>query len=118
MAVTAILTPGALAVADYPTAKTPVLGGEKEVYLTTKPSTLLGTALLTADGVIQYKYVALPTVGTPGPIVIAAIGGGLLQLAVDTITYGGLTASFTPVAWSSNTSFSFPVGRSVEMTGT
>lgn len=118
MSVSAVLTPAAIAEAEYSTAKTPVLGAEKDVYLTTSASRLLGTAFLTADGVIQYTYVGLPTAGTPGPIVVAATGAGILQLAADTITYGGLTGSFTPVAWSSNQTFDFPVGRAVELTGT
>jgi hypothetical protein len=117
MAVEINLTPTAIAATDYPTANTPTLGGEIEVRLTTKPSYLLGVASLTADGVLSYKYVATPT-ANPGPILAVSIGGGVFQNAAETITYGGLSGSFTPVVWSSNQTFSFPVGRAVELTGT
>jgi len=111
------LTPTAISSDDYQTAKTPPLGGEKQVYLTTKPSRLLGTALLTADGVIRYTFVAVPTVGTPGPILAVALSAGIKQEAADTITFAGLTGSFSPVTWTSNQSFDFPVCRAVELIG-
>jgi hypothetical protein len=119
MPVTINLTPAAIAVADYPTAQTPALGGEMEVYLSAKPSYLLGTAQLTADGVLQYKYVGVPSSNTtPGPIVMTAIGGGVIQNAAETVTYAGLSGTFSPVVWSSNQTYTFPVGRAVELTGT
>lgn len=118
MAVEIDLTPTTIDSADYPTAQTPLLGGELKVYLTTEPTRILGTGLLTADGVISWKYVLPPSANPPGPIAVVAIGGGVQQVAADTITYAGLTGSFTPVGWSSNTTFDFPVGRAVELTGT
>jgi len=118
MPVAVDLTPSAVDAADYPVAQTPRLGGEILVYLSSSPSRILGTGLLTADGVISWTHLLTPSDGTPGPIVVVATGGGVLQVAADTITYAGLTASFSPVAWSSISTFDFPVGRGVEMTGT
>lgn len=117
MPVSRVLTPTTLASTDYSTAQNPVLGGEALVYLSTSPSRLLGTAQLTSDGVISYKYVGLPAV-SQGPIVAIAIGGGIFQAAADTITFAGLTGSFSPSGWSSITNFNFPVGRAVELAGT
>lgn len=117
MAVELNLTPAAIAAAEYQTVRTPALGGEIEVKLSTGASYLLGTALLTADGTLEYTYVSVPT-ANPGPIVAVAIGAGVQQAAADTITYGGLTGSFTPNGWSSNRTFNFPVSRGVELTGT
>lgn len=117
-----VLTPSAIASADYPIAQTPALGGEKLVYLTTRPSRLLGVAFLTADNVIQYSYVNIPTAPTPGPIVAVALDGGILQDAEATISYGNaggyMTGSFTNVGYTSQqASFDFPVGRGVELSG-
>ena len=119
MPVSLDLTPNTISAADYPTAQTPTLGGEKLVYVTTRPSRLLGTAFLTADGVIEYKYVNLPSSATPGPIVAVALESGVLQDSPGgEITFAGLTGTFEPVGWSSNQGFDFPSGRAVELTGT
>lgn len=119
MPVTLNLTPSTINSADYGIAQTPLLGGELKVYLSAKPSRILGKALLTSDGVISYKYLLPPTSATtPGPIAAVAIGGGVLQTAADTITFAGLTGSFSPVGWASNQTFNFQVGRGVELTGT
>lgn len=117
MPVTINLTPTTLVAADYPTAQTPVLGGEVLVYLSTAPSRLLGTALATSDGVLSYKYVGLPS-ASPGPIAAIAIGGGVFQSAADTVSFANLHGQFTPAGWSSITNFNFPVGRAVELIGT
>ncbi len=114
-----VLTPAGIASADYSTAQEPILGGDVEVYITSKPSKKLGLAQVDSDGVITYTYVATPTAGSPGPIVAVATVSGLRQAAPDPINFCGLTASFAPVAWSSNkTSYDFPIGRATEFTGT
>ncbi len=115
MAVTLNLTPTTLVAADYSTSRRPALGGEIEVELSVSPSKLLGIGLLTADGVVDYTYEALPTVGTPGPIVAVAMGNGIQQSSASAVTYAGLSGTFTPVAHSSNATFNFPVGRAVEL---
>ncbi len=118
MPVTTNLTPASVASTDYPTVQTPVLGGEKEVYVSTQPSRILGTALVTDDsGTIDYKYVNVPT-NSPGPILAVAAGSGILQTSATTITYAGLTGSFTPCGYATNQGFNFPIGRAVELTGT
>lgn len=117
-----ILTPATVGAADYSLVQSPALGGELEVWLTSKASRLLGSARLTADGSagVVWKFVNLPSsASTPGPIVAVVTGGGITQKAADTITYAGLTGQFTPVGWSSNQgNYNFQVGRAVELDGT
>lgn len=115
-----VLTPATLQAVDYPLAQQPVLGGEIEVWLTTKPSRLLGTAFFTADNTLQYTYENVPVSGPPaGPIVAVALESGIRQnAAASTITYAGLTGSFSPIGWAANRSFNFPTGRAVELDGT
>jgi hypothetical protein len=114
------LTPTTVAAADISTAQSPALGGELQVYLTSKTSKLLGKATLTANGQagLSWKYVGLPAYAGTNPIVAVATGGGIFQTAADTITFAGRAGSFTPAGWSSITGFDFPVGRAVELDGT
>jgi hypothetical protein len=121
MAVTKSFTPAAIDSGLYNLAQTPVLGGEVQVWLSTGASRLLGTAMVTStDGsvTVSWRQNLLPTIGTPGPIAAVAAGGGIVQSAADTITYAGLTGSFTPCGWTANQTFGFPTGRAVELTGT
>lgn len=119
MAVIKILTPPAIIAADYPVAQTPVLGGEKQVYLSTTLSRLLGVALVTdAAGTIDYKFVNTPSANPPGPIVAVALEAGVRQSAATTITFAGLSGALSPVEWASNQSVNFPTARAVELTGT
>lgn len=114
-----VLTPTTVAAADYSIARNPAVGYEAKVYLTSKASYKLGSALLTANGDagLGYTYVGLPQ-ASPGPIVAVATGAGVFQTAADTITFAGLTGQFTPAGYSSMQGFDFQVGRAVELDGT
>lgn len=126
-AVTKNLTPSAISAVDYPIAKTPALGGEKLVYLSTGNSRLLGVAFaptdLVAGAAFDYQFVLTPSADPPGPILAVALDGGILQAAAATIGFGGtsgtgvgrLMGSFTNVGYSSHTDFNFPTGRAVEL---
>ena len=124
MSITTNFTPASVASADYPIAQTPTLGGEMQVYVSTGQARVLGDCLVTDNsGGVIWNYKLLPTNAVAqqppsGQIVIAARGGGILQSSAATLTYLGLTGSFTPVAWSSNQGFNFPTGRAVELVGT
>jgi len=115
-----ILTPATIAALDYPQAQQPVLGGEVEVWLTTKPSRLLGVCFFTADDTLQFTFRNTPLTGPPGgPIVAIALESGVMQTgAASTITYAGLTGSFQPIGWAANKGFNFATGRGVELDGT
>lgn len=51
------LRPSTIAVADYEIAQSPALGSERDVWLTAKPSLVLGIATMSADGVVAYEYI-------------------------------------------------------------
>lgn len=120
MPVTANLTPAAIAIEDYPMAWTPALGGEMEVYITSKRSRLLGVWTATdSAGAGTYEYFATPTDATPGPI-LAIVETDLRAVATDpvSVTYADITAEFEPPLWARNQTLDFPATRAVELIGT
>lgn len=123
MAVTKILTPNTVGSADYPIVQVPHLGGQKQAKLSTKPVRVLGTGFLSADGVIDYKFLNLPieSAGAPTSPILAVSLTGIFGAAAVTVNYGGISAAFQPVGWSSKQTgqdaFTFGAGRAVELIG-
>lgn len=115
-AIVKVLTPAEIDAADYPIAQNPSLGGELNVWLTTKLPRLIGIAFLSGDATVQYEYINLPTLPLVGPLV-AFVYDELRSGAAAVLTYGDLTGTFTPVGYARNRSFDFGTGRGVELAG-
>lgn len=116
MPVTRVLTPDAVATADYPLAQTPPLGGEKDVYASTTKARILGYITQSADSVGSYTFVNLPS-ASPGPI-LAVVYNRLTSDDRAYVTYAGLGGGFLAPGYVADQSYSFPGGKAVELTGT
>lgn len=114
------LTPDAILPADYDLAQMPVLGAERQAYLSSKESLLLGIATLTATGVVKYEFVNAPLYdANPNPLgpIAAFVLGELKADAAAVVTLGDLTATFQAAEYSNNQSFDFGASRGIELVG-